>query len=113
MEKVRHGERAAASQGFSQLSIMDNSQNFLGAVETIIIGGGQAGLSVGRYLKAARRPFIILEKSESIGSSWKNRYDSLVLDSFAKYSYLEGFPFPGDPMRQVRKDEVATYLDSF
>ncbi len=92
---------------------MDKAQNFLGSVETVIVGGGQAGLSVGRYLKEQGRPFIILEKSESIGSSWKDRYDSLILDSFAKYSQLQGFPFPGDPMHHAGKDEVVAYLKAF
>src|SRR3989338_7816971 len=88
-------------------------ENFIEEVETIIVGGGQVGLSVGRYLKEQGRQFIILEKNESIGLSWKNRYDSMQLDSFAKYSQLEGFPFPGDPMRHAKKDEVVVYLQSF
>jgi len=92
---------------------MDSHENFLGETETVIIGGGQAGLSVGRCLKELGRPFIILEKAESIGSAWKNRYDSLILDSFAKYSQLEDFPFFGDPLRHARKDEVVAYLQSF
>src|SRR3989338_7990238 len=81
--------------------------------ETIIIGGGRAGLSVARYLKEFNRSFVILEKNKEIGESWKNRYDSLVLDSFAKYSHLESFPFPGDQMRQPQKDDVVFYLKNF
>ncbi len=81
--------------------------------ETIIIGAGQAGLSVARFLKENSHPFIILEKNSEIGSSWKERYDSLVLDSFAKYSQLEDFPFSGDPMRHARRDEVVDYLKAF
>jgi len=94
-------------------SAMGSKENFIQEIETIIIGGGQAGLSVGRYLKEAGRPFLILDKGLSVGWSWENRYDSLVLDSFAKYSFLEGFPFWGDPMRQVKKDEVIQYLRAF
>ena len=96
--------------------VMENS-DFLGEVETIIVGGGQAGLSVGRYLKELGRPFVILEKNENIGQPWIDRYDSLVLDSFAKYSQLEGFPFWGslwgDPLRHAGKNEVIIYLQSF
>lgn len=81
--------------------------------ETVIIGAGQAGLSVARYLKDAGRSFVILDMAQEIGSSWADRYDSLVLDSFAQYSHLEGFPFPGDQNRQPTKDEVAKYLKAF
>jgi putative flavoprotein involved in K+ transport len=82
-------------------------------IDTIIIGAGQAGLSVARYLKESNIPFLILEKGSEIGLSWKDRYDSLVLDSYATYSELEGFPFLGDKKRQPTKDEVAEYLQSF
>src|SRR3989338_9902928 len=96
---------------------MDTTSPKLPQTETIIIGAGQAGLSVARYLKELGRPFIILEKNEYIGRSWVDRYDSLVLDSFAKYSQLEGFPFWGslwgDPLRHAGKNEVIIYLQSF
>jgi putative flavoprotein involved in K+ transport len=81
--------------------------------ETIIVGAGQTGLSLGRYLKDKNRSFAIFEKSDHIGSAWKSRYDSLVLDSFAKYGSLEDFPFPGDPLRRPERDEVVTYLENF
>lgn len=83
------------------------------AISTVIVGAGQAGLSVARYLQEAGVSYVVLEKEKEIGTSWKNRYDSLVLDSFAQYSHLEGFPFPGDQKRQPTKDEVAQYLQSF
>src|SRR2546430_17253947 len=37
--------------------------------DTIVIGGGQAGLSVGYYLKKQGRPFVILDANEQIGGS--------------------------------------------
>ncbi len=82
-------------------------------IETLIIGAGQAGLSMARYLKEYNHPFIILEKESEVGTSWIRRYDSLILDSFARYSHLEGFKFPGDQKRQPTKNEVAQYLKSF
>ncbi len=81
--------------------------------DTVIIGAGQAGLSIAKYLQEFGRSFVILEKNDHIGASWEDRYDSLTLDSFAKYSHLEGFPFPGDQKRQPSKDEVADYLRAF
>ena len=40
---------------------------------TIVIGGGQAGLSVGYYLARRRRPFVILDASERVGDAWRQR----------------------------------------
>ncbi len=47
--------------------------------DTIVIGAGQAGISIGYYLKQSDQKFIILDKSHEVGESWKDRYDSLVL----------------------------------
>ena len=41
--------------------------------ETIVIGGGQAGLAVGYYLKKLGRSFVILDANERIGGSWRTR----------------------------------------
>ena len=40
-------------------------------IDTLVIGGGQAGLSVGYYLKRLGRPFLILEANQRIGDSWR------------------------------------------
>ena len=45
-------------------------------VETIIIGGGQAGLSVGYQLARRGLRFVILDAGERIGDSWRSRWDS-------------------------------------
>jgi len=47
--------------------------------EAVIIGGGQAGLSVGYHLAKRDRPFVILEANQRIGDSWRKRWDSLRL----------------------------------
>ncbi|WP_436233843.1 flavin-containing monooxygenase [Paenibacillus sp. LjRoot153] len=81
--------------------------------QTIVIGGGQAGLAMGYYLKKYGIPFIILEaSSESVGS-WPQYYDSLKLFSPAKYSSLPGYPFPGGGNRYPSRDEVISYLREY
>src|SRR6266480_1307681 len=63
--------------------------------ETIVIGGGQAGLSVGYYLKKHGRSFLILDANERIGGSWRTRtWSSLRLFTPARYDGLAGWPFP-------------------
>jgi len=65
--------------------------------ETMIIGGGQAGLAVGYYLAKQRRRFVILDASERIGDSWRNRWDSLRLFTPSRYNGLPGMRSPGLP----------------
>ena len=49
------------------------------AYETIVIGGGQAGLSVGYHLAKRNREFVILDENERVGEAWRRRWDSLRL----------------------------------
>ena len=81
--------------------------------ETVIIGGGQAGLSVGYHLKVQGRPFVILEANERIGDSWRKRWDSLSLFTPACYDGLSGWPFPADGWTFPTKDEMADYLEAY
>jgi len=82
-------------------------------VETIIIGGGQAGLSVGYHLARRRRRFLILEANERIGDSWRTRWDSLRLFTPARFDSLDGMPFPSAPGYFPTKDEMGDYLASY
>ncbi|HEV8202828.1 MAG TPA: NAD(P)-binding protein [Pyrinomonadaceae bacterium] len=42
-------------------------------IQTIVIGGGQAGLAVGYHLAKRRLPFLILDANQRIGDAWRNR----------------------------------------
>ena len=64
-------------------------------VETVIVGGGQAGLAVGYHLARRDRPFVILDADQRTGDAWRRRWDSLRLFTPARYSGLPGLPFPG------------------
>ena len=81
--------------------------------ETVIIGGGQAGLSVGYHLKKQGRPFVILDANERIGDAWRKRWVSLRLFTPARYSGLAGWRFPAPAMAFPTKDEMADYLESY
>jgi len=81
--------------------------------DTIIIGGGQAGLAVGYYLSQQGRDFVILEAHEQIGDSWRRRWDSLQLFTPAKFSSLPGMPFPDEALHYPTKDEMADYLETY
>jgi putative flavoprotein involved in K+ transport len=80
---------------------------------TVVIGGGQAGLSVGYHLAKRGIPFVILDAHPRVGDAWRNRWDSLRLFTPSRYAGLPGFPFPGRGDAFLTKDEVADYLESY
>jgi len=82
-------------------------------VETVVIGGGQAGLAVGRELSRRGQPFVILDASERIGETWRRRWDSLRLFTPARYDGLPGWRFPAPGWSFPTKDEMADYLEAY
>ncbi|CAG9623731.1 flavin-containing monooxygenase [Sutcliffiella rhizosphaerae] len=81
--------------------------------ETVIIGGGQAGITMGYYLKKAGKSFVILDENKEVGASWRNRYKSLVLFTPRQYSSLPELPMDGPKGEFPSKDDVANYLESY
>lgn len=82
-------------------------------LEVLVIGGGQAGLAMGYYLKKSKRSFMLVDSSERVGDVWRTRYDSLVLFSPRAYSSLPGMALSGDPEGFPTKDEIADYLEYY
>jgi putative flavoprotein involved in K+ transport len=81
--------------------------------DTVIIGGGQAGLALGYFLARQHRDFVILDANGRVGDAWRKRWDSLRLFTPAKFNGLEGMKFPGDRLSFPSKDEQAAYLESY
>ena len=81
--------------------------------ETVIVGGGQAGLKVGYYLAKQRRSFVILDGNDRIGDSWRKRWDSLRLFTPARFSRLPGWKIPGPANAFLTKDEMGDYLEAY
>jgi putative flavoprotein involved in K+ transport len=81
--------------------------------ETVVIGGGQAGLTVGYELAKRGRPFVILDANERIGDAWRNRWDSLRLFTPAHFSRLPGLKLPAANWSYPTKDEMADYLETY
>jgi putative flavoprotein involved in K+ transport len=81
--------------------------------ETVIVGGGQAGLAVGYHLARRGRRFVILDASQRTGDAWRQRWDSLHLFTPARYDGLPGMPFPAAAFSYPTKDQVADYLEAY
>ncbi len=82
-------------------------------IQTVVIGGGQAGLSVGYHLARRGLPFVILDAHARVGDNWRNRWDSLRLFTPARYDGLAGMPFPASPTAFPTKNEMADYLEAY
>jgi putative flavoprotein involved in K+ transport len=81
--------------------------------DAIVVGGGQAGLSLGWHLRRHNARFLILDDGPEIGHSWRNRWDSLRLFTPAEYDNLPGMSFPAAAGTYPSKDEVADYLAAY
>lgn len=82
-------------------------------IDTVVIGGGQAGLAAGYHLKQRDVPFVILDANRRVGDAWRNRWDSLRLFTPARYSGLPGMAVPGSPSSYPSKDDMADYLENY
>jgi putative flavoprotein involved in K+ transport len=82
-------------------------------IETVIVGGGQAGLAVGRELAKRGEAARILDAHDRVGDAWRTRWYSLRLFTPAKYDGLPGFPFPAPRWAFPTKDEMADYLEAY
>ena len=80
---------------------------------TVVIGGSQAGLAVGYFLKQLDLPFVILDENDRIGDAWRKRWDSLRLFTPGRYNGLPGMPFPRSAWTYPTKDETADYLEAY
>jgi len=81
--------------------------------ETVVVGGGQAGLATGYHLKQRGRSFVILDASERVGDPWRKRWDSLRLYSPASHDALPGMRFPAKRTSYPTTHEMADYLESY
>jgi putative flavoprotein involved in K+ transport len=82
-------------------------------VDTIVIGGGQAGLWSAAHLRRTGRSFVVLDANERVGDTWRHRYDSLRLFTPSRYVGLPGLRFPAKGSEMPTKDEMADYLESY
>lgn len=91
----------------------DRGEMMTQRTDTVVIGGGQAGLVVGYHLQQRGIDHVILDDRERTGDAWRSRWDSLVLFTPARSISLDGMPFPAPGDHYPTKDETADYLESY
>ncbi|KAF2464232.1 FAD/NAD(P)-binding domain-containing protein [Lindgomyces ingoldianus] len=82
----------------------DNPSSF----DVVIVGGGQAGLSVAGRMKALDISYVVMEKNQEVGDNWKLRYGSARLHTIRQYSHLPfNRTFPSHYQEWLTKDDLA------
>lgn len=81
--------------------------------DTVIVGGGQAGLATGYHLQKRGGSFVILDASERVGDAWRHRWSSLRLYSPASHDGLPGLRFPAKRTAYPTTTEMADYLEDY
>jgi putative flavoprotein involved in K+ transport len=78
------------------------------AVDTVVIGAGQAGLCMSWHLTRAGRPHILLEARSTLGGGWQDRWDEFCLVTPNWGTSLPGFHYEGpDPAGFMPRREIA------
>ncbi|MFE7775835.1 flavin-containing monooxygenase [Streptomyces sp. NPDC057445] len=78
-----------------------------------VIGAGPGGLAAAAALRERGVRAVVLEKSESVGASWRGHYDRLHLHTTRRLSGLPGLPMPRKFGRWVSRDDVIRYLEKY
>ncbi|MEV0928297.1 NAD(P)/FAD-dependent oxidoreductase [Streptomyces spongiicola] len=78
-----------------------------------VIGAGPGGLAVAAALRERGVRAVVLEKSDSVGASWRGHYDRLHLHTTRRLSGLPGLPMPRRFGRWVARDDVVGYLEKY
>jgi putative flavoprotein involved in K+ transport len=91
------------------MTLMQDTEHF----ETLIVGGGQAGLAVGYHLTKQGHSCVILDANDRIGDSWRKRWPSLRLYSPARADGLPGMWFPAPPTSFPSGHEMADFLEEY
>ncbi len=84
-------------------------------IETVIIGGGQAGLSTSYYLKQSGNEHIVLEKAAQAADAWRNgRWDSFTLVTPNWSLKIPGAEYNGDDREGfMPRNEVVKYFEDY
>ena len=79
----------------------------------IVVGGGQAGLSIAARLAQLQIDTLIVDRWPRIGDNWRNRYHALVLHNQVHVNHLPYMPFPPTWPVYIPKDKIAGWFEAY
>src|SRR5260221_2141263 len=79
----------------------------------LVVGGGQAGLSIAARLKQLQIDTLIVDREARIGDNWRNRYHALTLHNQVQVNHLPYMPFPLNWPVYIPKDKLANWFEAY
>lgn len=116
IERRRPGGEAFSRDfgGDNWLDLREKSRAYVDHDPTVlVIGAGQAGLSVAARLKMLEIDTLVIDRHERIGDNWRKRYHSLVLHNEVYVNHLPYMPFPPNCPVYIPKDKLASWFESY
>src|ERR1700682_45485 len=81
--------------------------------EVLVVGGGQAGLSIAARLAQLQVDTLIVDREQRIGDNWRNRYHALPLHNQVQVNHLPYMPFPPTWPAYIPKDKLAGWFEAY
>jgi hypothetical protein len=79
----------------------------------LVVGGGQAGLSIAACLTQLQVDTLIVDREQRIGDNWRNRYHALVLHNQVHVNHLPYMRFPPSWPAYIPKDKLAAWFEAY
>ncbi len=81
--------------------------------DVLVVGGGQAGLSIAARLRQLQIDTLIVDREARIGDNWRNRYHALTLHNQVQVNHLPYMPFPPNWPVYIPKDKLANWFEAY
>ncbi len=79
----------------------------------LVVGGGQAGLSIAARLTQLQVDTLIVDREARIGDNWRKRYHALTLHNQVQVNHLPYMPFPPNWPTYIPKDKLANWFETY
>jgi cation diffusion facilitator CzcD-associated flavoprotein CzcO len=79
----------------------------------LVVGGGQAGLSIAARLKQLKIDALIVDREARVGDNWRKRYHALTLHNQVQVNHLPYMPFPPNWPTYIPKDKLANWFEAY
>ncbi len=81
--------------------------------DVLVVGGGQAGLSIAARLKQLQIDALIVDREARVGDNWRKRYHALTLHNQVQVNHLPYMPFPSNWPVYIPKDKLANWFEAY